>query len=411
MRARSRWLTGVALGAATLLIGAGCADNSEDKASSGGKQEITIMAVGPMSGPSAAVGEDILNGAKLAAEHVNRQGGIKSGPLKGSTFKVVAGDTKATTEGAAALGARLVQESKIWTMVGFADSGMTQAAAQVAARAGLGVVSVNGCSDVLTEKLDNVAVGCPKLQSIAATAVVFAKDRGLTRVGTIANDLAYQKDYDAGVNAEAKKQGVDIVTRQVFSASGTTDFSALVENLKKANIQAVLNGGVEAEAGRILATMRRAGLNVPFIDYTAAGWGKVFQGTASKAITTGDGAFALMPGQIFFTENSLAKEIADQFQERHGKQMTAPAQYTFDGFMAVVGALEAGASNRKEIIEYIPKGKAEGIQGPIAYGEGKDLRAGHALITMAELTGDAKAPYKEAAMFDIQGTEIKAVDK
>jgi ABC-type branched-subunit amino acid transport system substrate-binding protein len=167
-----RWLSAfMALG----LLAAACGDDddssnsngSEGTGSGGDVEDIRILVTVPLTGDSAETGEDMVHGAELAAEYLNEQGGVTSGPLKGAQFVIESADDEMSTEASTTLASRYVDDDGIWTMTGFLSSGQAQAAALVANRAGLSVFSSFSCADFLTTEADNIVVVCGSLQNIA----------------------------------------------------------------------------------------------------------------------------------------------------------------------------------------------------------------------------------------------------
>jgi branched-chain amino acid transport system substrate-binding protein len=75
-RRRTATFSVVAL-AAVLTASCSSGDDSSSSSSSGSKGSVTIAVQGPMSGPQAVTGIDMLRGAKLAATDLNARGGIE----------------------------------------------------------------------------------------------------------------------------------------------------------------------------------------------------------------------------------------------------------------------------------------------------------------------------------------------
>src|SRR3954464_5935501 len=87
-------------------------------------ETITIGVAQPLSGPSAARGQDIVNGAKLAAADLNASGYKIAGKLV--KIEIVAVDDKADKEEAKKVAQALVDQ-KVVAVIGHLSSDVTEA--------------------------------------------------------------------------------------------------------------------------------------------------------------------------------------------------------------------------------------------------------------------------------------------
>lgn len=398
----------VAAVVAALAVGvASCGGDDEGSAqggSGGGAKNLGITVSVPLSGDSAETGNDMLHGAELAAEYINGKGGIAAGPMKGSKLAVTGGDDQLTTKGALAVASKFVQNEDQWILTGFLDSGMTLAAAQVAQRQNLPVISSFACSTKL-EEFKNVAIQCPLLAGMAAVAVDFAaKDLGKKKIAVITTTEAFAPDYLSGIDSQAKAVGAEVATTQRFRLGSTTDFSALVQNMKSSGADVVISLAYQADAGRILSTMRRSGFDAPFVDGLAEGWDKAFYGAAGAAATQGEGAYGLYAGLKFPKPGTFLADMSEQFKQKHGKAMPTSAQYVFDSVLSGAAAIAAGADSRDKVAEQWGAVSGEGVTGKLGYGEGN--RVSGADMTVSKVTGPKPTDAEEAALYQVAGLEL-----
>ena len=401
-----RWLSAfMALG----LLAAACGDDddssnsngSEGTGSGGDVEDIRILVTVPLTGDSAETGEDMVHGAELAAEYLNEQGGVTSGPLKGAQFVIESADDEMSTEASTTLASRYVDDDGIWTMTGFLSSGQAQAAALVANRAGLSVFSSFSCADFLTTEADNIVVVCGSLQNIARAATDFAvTEFDPERVGTIAGDYSFLESYYTGVDEQLKLHEVDLATRQTYP-EGTADFSTLLTNLESANIDVILTGAFQADSGRILSQARQAGMDIPYVDFLGEGWGETFFDTAGKAAS--DNAYIIDAADTSGEASEFVLDMSKRFQEAYGKRMPGAAMHTFDSVLSIHAAIEAGAESREDLIEFITKAKGSGLLGPIEFTD--ELRPVSRVGVMYKVTGTSPDDREIVARYDLRGDE------
>src|ERR1700732_803740 len=105
----------VATIAAAALRSAGLAGHA-------GAQTIKIGVNEPLTGPFAASGTHVVNGAKIAAEEINAKGGIL-----GKKIELVIEDNKSNPTEAAAVAEKLITRDKVPVMMGAWGSSLTLA--------------------------------------------------------------------------------------------------------------------------------------------------------------------------------------------------------------------------------------------------------------------------------------------
>lgn len=394
---KSSLIRGVALAAATLLVLplAACGDSkTADKAG----DEVRILVSVPLSGDSAESGQDMLNGAKLAARYLNENGGVKEGPRKGQEFVVEGADDQLDTQAASTIASRFVSDEKYYGLTGFITSGQAQAAGVVLDKHGLGLVSSYSGANFLTDEADNIVLALAPVEAIPVAMIHFAAtDLGAKTAGAISGDFSFLDSYHEGLNSGAKDSGVKIQSQETYAA-GTSDFSTLLTRINRENPDVLMSGAFQSDAGKIVAQARKAGMNQPVIDYLGEGWGDSFFEAAGSAATKGD-LYASDSGGVITeaTSDSIAAWAGKAFEAEYGKSMPSAAAYTFESVLTFAAAIEAGASDRTDFLKYVPKLSGEGFFGPIEFND--DLTPVSRPLFVSKFTGttpqekEVKAKY------------------
>src|SRR5690606_12610866 len=112
-----------------------------------------------------------------------------------------------------------------------------------------------------------------------------------------------------------------------------------------------------------------------------AGAPKVKSGRAIRLYALGDlvtprflraaGRYAhgavLAPGFYADLTSPRAGEFVDAYRRAFGKEPTAPEAYAFDAALVLRRAVEAGASNRGEVTDWLASARVEGLTGLISF--------------------------------------------
>ncbi len=263
--------------ASTVLAGvlAGCGATEEGGSSNGGSgssgDTIKIGANLELSGAVASYGSSINEGAKLAIEEINADGGIN-----GKEIEYVPVDNKSDNAEAVTAAIRLAEQEKVVAMLGPATSGNATAIVQTADQFKVPMVTASGTAETVTVN-DNGKVNeyafrtcfIDPFQGIVAAN--FASEE--LKAKNVAIYMDSTSDYAKGLAASFKKQieenGGKVVIEEAY-VTDDVDFKSTLTNIKSANPDFVFIPGYYEEVGLIVKQARDLGIDVPLMG--ADGW-------------------------------------------------------------------------------------------------------------------------------------------
>lgn len=263
--------------ASSLVMGAlaGCGGNNEskDSGSSGGgdKDVIKIGANLELTGNVASYGSSIKQGAELAVEEINKNGGID-----GKKVELVAVDNKSENSESSAAALRLATQEKVDVMIGPATSGNVLAAVQIANQNKIPMVTASGTAPNVTEN-ENGSINeyvfrtcfIDPFQGVIA-ANFATEELGVKNVAIFAdNSSDYAKGLASAFKEQIEKNGGKVVAEEAYVAKDT-DFKSTLTNIKKANPEFIFIPGYYEEVGLIVKQARELGIDVPLMG--ADGW-------------------------------------------------------------------------------------------------------------------------------------------
>lgn len=398
---RRRSVAGFATLAAFSLALTACGDDSDSGGDAADVDEIKILVAAPLTGDSAESGEDMVNGAKLAADYLNEQGGVQSGPLEGAKFVIEEVDDQLETEAATTIAAKFASEDDIFALTGFITSGQAQAAGVVLQKYQLPAVVSFASADFLTTEADNLVVVSASVANFARVAADFTtSELGASKVATIAGDYSFLDSYYSGLDDVLGSAGAENVSKQTYP-DGTSDFSTLLTKVDSASPDVLMSGAFQADAGKIVAQARAAGMTVPIVDFLGEGWGQTFGDAAGSALAEGD-VYQMDPANVFPEPGSLLADMDERFKEEYGKSMPTASMHTFDSILSIEAAIEAGATSKNDLLEYITQAEGEGVLGPIAFTD--DLTPEERFGTISKVTGPG-ADERELAATYVMGAD------
>src|SRR5262245_7637715 len=219
---------------------------------------LTIAVAQPLSGPSAARGQDLLNGAKLAIDELNKAGFKIAG--KPVTLELVSVDDKADPAEAKKVAQDLV-DKKVFAVLGHLSSDVSEGTVPIYKQGD--VIQLFTSSAAELTKLGNGntfrLVANDELQAKAVAGYMTDTLRA-RKVAIVHEDTAFGNPMRRDVVAAMTKQGATLTAEQAVS-NKVTDFSAFVGKLKEATPDVLVAGLRDPQLIPLGQQLREAGLS------------------------------------------------------------------------------------------------------------------------------------------------------
>ena len=361
---RSR-ATRTILAFAFALLLAGCGKDAPPP----GATIVKIGQVSPLTGPQAHLGKDNDNGARLAIEEANATG-VTIGGVK-VKFELVSEDDQADPKTGTIVAQKLV-DAKVAGVIGHLNSGTTIPASKIYHDAGIPQVSPSATNPKYTHQGYKGAfrVMANDVQQGRVLGEYAVGKLGARKVAIIDDRTAYGQGLADEFEKAAKATGAAIVARE-YTSDKATDFHAILTNVKARQPDLVFYGGMDAQAGPMVAQMRALAVKSKFLGGDGA-QSTEFIKLAGKAA---EGVFASSPG-LPLDKMPGGKGFSERFGAKYG-QIQIYAPYAYDATMTLLEAMQK--ANSTDPAKYLPelaRTSRQGITGPIAFDENGDLKSG-----------------------------------
>jgi branched-chain amino acid transport system substrate-binding protein len=373
----------LALLMAVALVMAACGDDDDDDGDAAGqddggggaKKTIAFAFQGPLTGPNAALGINIRDGATVALEEANAESEKYNYVLK--TF-----DTQGDPAQAPGQKDKYIPDEEVVALIGPTFSGETKAVIPSLEEAGLVMVSPSATNVELPTVVPNSKVFHRLIpdDSVQAAGVADYLEKSVKpeSVALIHDNTDYGKGLFEGVLKLLDEKGIETAVTDAVQPAGT-DYSAAVNKVKAAGVDVVFYGGYYSDAGRLKKQLADAGVDARFV----SGDGSLDPGfiTASGA-AGGEGALLTCPCKwaTADAEGALG-EFAKTYKEEINKD---PGTYSTEGYDAVkllVDAVEKGNDTREKLLTYIEElDSYEGVGKTIEFEENGNVKGGDVFV-------------------------------
>ncbi len=221
-----------------------------------------IAVVAPQSGPYALLGESIINGAELAVEKANKNGGIG-----GKKLLLIKEDDGGLVGEGAFFAYRLTRTEMVLGVVGHLNSDISIPASEFYTRAMVPEISPGSTSPYFTEREGTRGyvfrtIGRDDTQG--KMLADYAIKKRFQRVAVLYNDRAYGKIL-AGEFVKSLKNSPGIKPQIVFYSMievGRKDFGSFVTQLSSYKPDVVFLAGEHDDAGNLVKDFSKYGLGM-----------------------------------------------------------------------------------------------------------------------------------------------------
>ena len=318
--------------------------------------EIIIGAPNAMTGSFGEAGRRVVTGLQIAAEQINKDGGIKS--MGGAKLKVLPVDTGDNPTQAASVTQRLINENKSRILVGANTSAMTLSVQIEAERAEIPLLTTSYADPIVQRGLKYTFKLPPQGSSLAELQMAYigelmkelkgqAPKRAAVFVGS---DSASQSLLKATLDL-AGKYGFEIVS-QISFQSGLTDPTQIVSASLQNRPDVIFLSSFTSDVILVTRALRAVNITVPVI----TGGGGV--STDTIGATLGKASENLMGIVCWNWDLPIdgVKQVLDGYKELEPKAPFPPASETIGtGYtlgMVIRAALEkAGTDDPKKVRE------------------------------------------------------------
>ncbi|MEI7804738.1 MAG: branched-chain amino acid ABC transporter substrate-binding protein [Hyphomicrobiales bacterium] len=347
--------------------------------------QIKMGVAGPITGPNAAFGAQLKNGAEQAVADINASGGIL-----GQQISLAFGDDVSDARQGVSVANKFAADG-VKFVIGHYNSGVTIPASLVYQENGMLAITPAATNPTLTERgLWNIFRTCGRDDQQGAVAGNYIAQHFKGKKVAVVHD---KTPYGLGLAEETRKtmnaKGIKEVMFEGINV-GDKDFNALVSKIKSAGADLVYWGGLHTEGGLIVRQMRDQGVKAPLM----GGDGITDDEFASIAGPGSEGT--LMTYGPDPRKRAEAKSVVDKFRAKKFEPQ-AYTLYSYAAVQIIKQAADAAKSlDPKKIAAQMNSGmKFKTVIGEIAYDKKGDVTRLDYVVYVWKKEASGKITYVE----------------
>jgi branched-chain amino acid transport system substrate-binding protein len=357
-----------------------------------GTGPIVVGYYGDLTGRTSNFGVSTKRGAEMAADEINKAGGIN-----GRTIQIISEDDEGRPEKAATVVTKLIDQDKVVALIGEVASGNTLAAAPKAQAAKVPMISPSSTNPAVTQVGDYIFRVCFIDPFQGEVMAKFAANT--LKAKTAAIMLDFNSPYSRGLTEFFEKSftklGGKVVSKQSYT-QGDRDYKGQLTSIRSLNPDVIYVPGYYGEVGVIAKQAKQLDIKAPMLG--GDGW------DAPQLWELGgdalNGAYMSNHYSVEDPAPAIQKFVAD-YKGRYNIIPDALAALGYDAMKVLADSLKrSGATNGSKLRDAIAATKDfTGVTGVITINAERNAVKPAVVLKLQ----DGKYVYQETIKPDTEG--------
>jgi branched-chain amino acid transport system substrate-binding protein len=307
---------------------------------------IKIGAILAVTGPASNLGAPEARTLEMLVEDINSKGGII-----GKKVELILKDSGGSPEKAVSFAKQLIEEDKVFAIIGPSTSGETMAIKNIAEEGKTLLISCAAAEPIVNPLAKYVFKVAPKDSYAAVKIFEQMKKMKISKIGILSSNTGFGKSGKEQLEKLAPEHGIQILISEVYDKSAT-DLTAEVTKLKAMHVQAIVNWSIEPAQSIVIKNARQIGLKVP-----------IFQSHGFANIQYAKAAGAAAEGVIFPASRIVVADVLPDkhvqkpvilaykkaYESKYNEDISTFGGHTYDALMLLARAVREAGYDREKV--------------------------------------------------------------
>jgi branched-chain amino acid transport system substrate-binding protein len=307
---------------------------------------IKVGAILSVTGPASFLGAPEAKTLEMLVAETNKKGGIL-----GKKVELIVKDSGASPEKAFSFAKQLIEEEKVFAIIGPSTSGETMKIKGLAEESKTLLLSC-AAAEVIVNPVAKWVFKTPQKDSDAVLMIFNQmKKMKISKIGVLSSNTGFGKAGKEQIEALAPKNGITIVANEVYDKAAS-DLTAEVTKVKASNAEAIVNWSIEPAQSIVIKNARQIGFKGPI--FQSHGFGNIkyvdAAGEAAEGVMFPAGRL-LVADQL--PKNNPQKDLLLKYKKDYmsycqGEECSTFGGHAYDAFIILEKAIEKAGSVDKE---------------------------------------------------------------
>jgi len=321
---------------------------------------IKVGAILAVTGGASFLGAPESKTLEMLAAEINGKGGVQ-----GKQIELIIKDSGANPEKAISFAKQLIEEDKVFAILGPSTSGETMKIKAIMEE-GKTILLSCAAAEVIVNPVAKYVFKTPQKDSFAVKKIYMQMQKmGIKKIGLLAGNTGFGKAGMGQLKSLAPEFGLTVAAAEVYDKKAT-DLTAVVTKIKGAGVEAVVNWSIVPAQAIVPKNMKQIGLDVPL--FQSHGFGNIKYVEAAGAAAEGIifPAGRLLVSDVLPHDNpqkSVLVKYKTDYEAKYGESASTFGGHAYDALMILVKAIEAAGTDKEKVRDAI-----ENMQGFVGTG-------------------------------------------
>jgi branched-chain amino acid transport system substrate-binding protein len=313
-------------------------------------EPIKIGAILAVTGPASFLGAPEAKTLEMLVEDVNAKGGIK-----GRKVELIIKDTGASPEKAVSFAKQLIDEDKVFAIIGPSTSGETMQIKNIAEEGKTLLLSC-AAAEVIVNPVAKYVFKTPQNDKDAVLKIFQAmKEMKISKIGVLSSNTGFGKAGKAQIEKLAPEHGIEVVASEVYDKAAT-DLTAEVTKISAAKVQGIINWSIEPAQSICIKNARQVCSTVPL--FQSHGFGNINYVKAAGAAADG----VIFPAGRLLVADTLSSKnpqkavlvnYKKEYESKYKEDVSTFGGHAYDAFMILKKAIETAGVDKENVRDAI----------------------------------------------------------
>ncbi len=303
-----------------------------------------------MTGPASFLGAPEAKTAQMMIDDINNNGGIG-----GKQLKLIIKDSAGNPEKAISFAKQLIEEDKVFAIVGPSTSGETMKIKSICEDAKTVLVSC-AAAELIVNPVAKYVFKSPQKDSHAAEKIFeVMKKKGITKIGVVSSNDGFGVAGKEQLEKLAPARGITILISEVYDKKAT-DLTGVLTKLKGKNVQAVVNWSIVPAQSIVAKNMKQLNMAVPL--FQSHGFGNIKYvkeaGEAAEGIIFPSGRLLIadsLPEN--HPQKALLMKYKKDYESKYGEDASTFGGHGYDALLILVEAIKKAGADKEKVRDAI----------------------------------------------------------
>ena len=307
---------------------------------------IKIGAILAVTGPASFLGAPEAKTLEMLVEEINAKGGIN-----GSKVELVIKDSGASPEKAISFAKQLIEEEKVFAIIGPSTSGETMAIKNLAEESKTLLLSCAAAEDIV-KPVAKYVFKTPQMDRDAVIRIFEQmKKMNISKIGVLSSNTGFGKAGKGQIEKLAPEYGIQILVSEVYDKAAT-DLTAEVTKVSAAKVQGIINWSIEPAQSICIKNARQVCSNVPV--FQSHGFGNIQYVKAAGVAADG----VIFPAGRLLVAETLSDKNPQKavllsykkaYEAKYKEDVSTFGGHAYDAFLILTKAIEKVGADKEKV--------------------------------------------------------------